>query len=73
MSLAHYFPGHFYTVPATGRESLTSQDAGLMRVCTAIQQRALKSIVLSGTCLLGKCFCRVDINIRRDVIFENNL
>lgn len=62
MSLAHYLPGHFHTVPAAGRV-LRIADAGLMRVRATMQQRALESIVLSGIHLLGKHFCKVDIKI----------
>lgn len=62
MSLAHYFPSHFHIVPVAGRVPHVS-DAGLIRAGTTMPQRALESIVLSGTHLLGKQFCNVDIKI----------
>lgn len=45
------------------KRALRIADAGLMRVCATMQQRAHESIVLSGIHLLGKHFCKVDIKI----------
>lgn len=68
MSSTHQFPGRFHTAPGAGRV-LHIADAGLMRVHTTVQQRALESIVLSGIHLLGKHFCKVDIkiNVQRNI------
>lgn len=60
MSLTHHFLAHSSWCR---KRVLHISDAGLIRTRTTMQQRALESIVLSGTHLLSKHFCKVDIKI----------